>query len=61
MKHILIYTLLIPVVLGFMIYKIIEAIINVILSISDIEEKLHYQLNIFSLQRQMLDKFKKWA
>lgn len=60
MKHILIYTLLLPVVLGFMIYKAIEAVINVILSISDIEEKLHIQLNIFGLQRQMLDGLKKW-
>lgn len=60
MKHILIYTLLLPVVLGFMIYKAVEAIINVILSISDIEEKLHIQLNIFGLQRQMLDGLKKW-
>lgn len=59
MKHLLIYSLLMPVVLGFMIYKVIEAIINVLLSISDIEDKLHYQLNIFGLERTILKTIKK--
>lgn len=54
MKHLFIYTLLIPVVIGFLIYKVVEAAINVCLHISDIEEKLNYQLNIFSLERTVL-------
>ncbi len=58
MKHLIIYTVLIPVVLGFMIYKAIEAMINVIFNISDIEERINYQLNIFSLERMMLQTIK---
>lgn len=58
MKHLIIYTVLIPVIIGFMIYKMVEALINVLLSISDIEERISYQLNIFSLERVMLKTFK---
>lgn len=58
MKHLIIYTVLIPVVIGFMIYKALEAMINVTLSISDIEERINYQLNIFSIERMMLQTIK---
>lgn len=54
MKHLFIFTVLIPIVLGFMIYKAIEAIINVVFSISDIKKRVSYQLNIFSLERLIL-------
>ncbi len=56
MKHLLIYLFLVPVVMAFMIYKIVEHVINFILSISDVEETLHYQLNIFGLERLISDK-----
>jgi len=58
MKHLLIYTVLIPVIVGFIVYKMVEALINVLLNISDIEEKLNYQLNIFSLERVILTTIK---
>jgi hypothetical protein len=58
MKHLLIYTVLIPVIIGFMIYKAVEAMINVALSVSDIEERINYQLNIFSLERFILTTIK---
>lgn len=58
MKHLLIYTVLIPIIVGFIVYKMVEALINVLLNISDIEEKLNYQLNIFSLERVILTTIK---
>ncbi len=58
MKHLIIYTLIIPVVLGFITYKLVEVVINWIYSISDIEDRLNYQLNIFSLQRVMIKRLK---
>ena len=58
MKHLIIYTVLLPVMVGFMIYKAVEAMINVVLNISDIEERINYQLNIFSLERMMLQTIK---
>ena len=58
MKHLIIYVCLIPVVVGFMIYKAVEAMINVILNISDIEERINYQLNIFSIERMVLQTIK---
>ncbi len=58
MKHLIIYTVLIPVIVAFMIYKAVEAMINVVLNISDIEERINYQLNVFSMERMMLQTIK---
>jgi len=58
MKHLIIYTILIPVIVAFMIYKAVEAMINVVLNISDIEERINYQLNVFSMERMMLQTIK---
>jgi len=58
MKHLLIYTAILLVVTGFIVYKLIEGIFNWICSISDSEERVNYQLNIFNIQRQMLKKLK---
>lgn len=58
MKHLIIYSVLVFVVAGFIVYKMIEALINVLLDISNIKERIHYQLNIFSLERLMLKNIK---
>ncbi len=56
MKYLIVYIVLIPIVLGFIVYKLIEAIINGIFNISNVKEKWHFQLNIFSLERVMITK-----
>jgi hypothetical protein len=58
MKHLLIYTAILLVVSGFIIYKLIERIFNWVCSISNLEERVNYQLNIFNIERQMLKKLK---
>ncbi len=58
MKHLIIYTAIIPVVVSFILYKLVEAVINWIFSISDVDERLNYQLNIFSIERVMLKRLK---
>lgn len=54
MKHLIIYTAILIIVLGFVLYKAIEVIINMIFKTSDIDENWDVQLNIFKLERVML-------
>lgn len=59
MKHLIIYTTILFIVTGFIIYKILEYIMNIIFNISDVDEKLDVQLNIFNIERVMLKRINK--
>lgn len=59
MKHLIIYTTILLVVTGFIVYKMLEGIMNIIFNISDVDEKLDVQLNIFSIERVMLKRMNK--
>ena len=58
MKHLFIYTVILLIAVGFMLYKIIEQIINWLLVLVDLEDRLNSQLNIFEIERLMLKKLK---
>jgi hypothetical protein len=58
MKHLIIYTLILLIVIAFMLYKLIEGVINWLLVLTESPERLNSQLNIFSIERLILKRLK---
>lgn len=58
MKHLIIYPVLLLIAIGFMLYKLIEVFINWLLILTDVDDRLNSQLNIFHIERLMLKKLK---
>ena len=59
MRILLTYIVFSPIILLFLIYKAIEGVINGIHELTNNEEKLYYQLNLFAIERIILKSLKK--
>jgi hypothetical protein len=59
MRILLTYIVFSPIILLFLVYKAIESIINGIHDLTDSEEKLFYQLNVFNLERVIISNLKR--
>ena len=54
MKHLIVITVLIALIVIYMLYKVLEKLVNYIMLSHDV--KLHYQLDLFKIKRILLTK-----